>query len=265
MPSLPVVLTIAGSDCCSGAGAQADLKTFTTLGCYGLTALTSVVAEVPAEVVSIQLLDAKMVADQVRVLVQNFPIAAAKTGMLGAKAQVEAVIETWKPRTNAPLVVDPVMVSTSGSRLLEEDAMEALITQLFPLARVITPNMDEADVLLGGKITSRTDMEAGAKVLATRFGCAILLKGGHLQGEDAPDILVDGEDVSWFETQRIHGVHTHGTGCTYSAAITAGLANGLVLKEAVSEAKAFVTQAIAQHHHWNGIDALNHSAKVQTY
>lgn len=262
----PPVLTIAGSDCSAGAGIQADLKTFSALGCYGLTALTSVVAEVPAKVDSIQLLSAEMIAAQIRVLLGAYPVAAAKTGMLGGKEQITAVVNAWRPMENRgiPLVIDPVMVATSGSRLLEKDAMNAMTQELFPLAYLITPNMDEASALLGTTIQSREDMSHAALALSVEFDCAILLKGGHLSGDDAPDVLVEQKSIHWLEGRRIHGVHTHGTGCTYSAAITAGLARGLPLHEAVIQGKKFVTQAIADHFHWmtkeGRIDALNHQA-----
>ena len=257
----PVVLSIAGSDCSAGAGVQADLKTITALGGYGLTALTSVVSETPAVVSRIQLLDAAMVHDQVRVLAEAFPIAAAKTGMLGGRAQIEAVVEAWQPLAarGVPLVVDPVMIATSGGRLMEDDAVETMTSHLFPLARVLTPNMDEAAALLGARITSRGEMQDAAEQLAQRFGCAVLLKGGHLAGDDAPDVLVDGADVSWFENRRIHGVHTHGTGCTLSAALATGLAKGLPLADAAREAIAFVHRAIAGHLRWGAVDALNHA------
>jgi hydroxymethylpyrimidine/phosphomethylpyrimidine kinase len=157
-----------------------------------------------------------------------------------------------------PLVVDPVMIATSGGRLLDEDAVETLTESLFPLARLITPNLDEAAALLGNRIQSRQQMADAAVRLWGRFGCAVLLKGGHLAGEDAPDVLVDQEGVRWFENRRIHGVHTHGTGCTLSAAIATGLAKALPLREAVRVGKAFVAQAIARHYRWEDVDALNH-------
>lgn len=262
--SPPVVLSVAGSDCSAGAGAQADLKTFTRLGCFGLTALTSVVAETPSRVVRIQLLEAAMVRDQIAVLAEDFPIAAAKTGMIGGRAQIEAVAETWRRvGSGLPLVVDPVMVATNGARLIPEEAVEALTTQLFPLATLLTPNMDEAAVLGGVSIKNRGQMAAAAERLAQRFGCAVLLKGGHLDGEEAPDVLVDEGGVDWLEGRRVHGVHTHGTGCTYSAAIAAGLAWKLSLPAAVWQAKRLVTAAIAGHFRWGGVDALNHSADGQ--
>jgi hydroxymethylpyrimidine/phosphomethylpyrimidine kinase len=239
---------------------QADLKTITALGGYGLTALTSVVAETPAKVSRIQLLDADMVKEQIRVLAEEFPIAAVKTGMLGGKAQIEAVVEGLQVlmARRVPLVIDPVMVATSGGRLLDEGAMDFLTSGLFPLAHLITPNMDEAGVLLGTRIASRQDMQNAAARLRDRFGCAVLLKGGHLGGDDAPDVLVDSNGTRWLENLRIRGVHTHGTGCTLSAAIATALAKALPLQEAVRQAKAFVAGAISSHYRWGDVDALNH-------
>ena len=261
----PVVLSIAGSDSSAGAGIQADLKTFTAHGCYGLTAVTSVVAEAPGRVTYVELLPAAAIAAQIRVLDESFPIAAVKTGMLGGRAQMEAILENWAPlaQRGIPLVVDPVMISTSGRRLLEEDAMELLVTEFLQRARLITPNLNEAGVLLGVRPTTRLEMLDGARRLMDRWGCAVLLKGGHLSGDLCPDVLVDGAAEAWVEAPRITVVKTHGTGCTYSAAITAGLAHGLTLEAAVRSAKAFITEAIAQFYRWQGgegeIDALNHT------
>ena len=239
---------------------QADLKTITALGGYGFTALTSVVSETPAKVSRVQLLDADMVRDQIQVLAEAFPIHAAKTGMLGGAAQIEAVVQAWQPLAarGAVLVVDPVMVATSGGRLLDEGAVSVMTGKLFPLARIITPNMDEAAALLEASITTRNEMEAAACELAQRHGCAVLLKGGHLGGDAAPDVLVDGAQVRWLENRRVPGVHTHGTGCTLSAAIATGLAHGMTLEAAVAQGKKFVLRAIEEHLRWGDMDALNH-------
>lgn len=264
MPSPPVVLTIAGSDSSAGAGVQADLKTISALGGFGLNALTSVVSETPGIVSQVRLLDADFIADQIRVLFAGFTIAAAKTGMLGGREQVHAVAETWKQlgRGRLPLVVDPVMVATSGGRLLESEAVRTLVEELLPLATVITPNMDEAAVLWDRPVTSREEMAACARDLSLRFDAAVLVKGGHLEG-DAADVLCVEGGLVWHTAPRTPGVQTHGTGCTYSAAIASGLASGHDLDKAVAQAKAFVSRAIAQHFAWQGGDtgsvhALNH-------
>ncbi len=197
MPSSPpIALSIAGSDCSAGAGAQADLKTFTALGCYGLTALTSVVAEVPAQVELIQNLNPEIITAQIEVLAQSLPISAIKTGMLGGRVQIEAVLcGLEQPNLEGvPLVVDPVMIATSGRRLLEEDAMELLITRLFPKAALITPNLDEAAVLAGARPNTKEDMEQCGRALAAQYGCAVLIKGGHLSG-DASDVLVEKDEA----------------------------------------------------------------------
>lgn len=259
--SPPVVLSMAGSDCSAGAGVQADLKTFTVLGCYGMTALTSVVAETSVLVESVKLLEGSMVEDQVRVLLQGFRLSAAKTGMLGGREQIAAVVNVWKQfGGEIPLVVDPVMIATSGARLLEEDAVEVMVNELFPLAKLLTPNLDEAAALLGSGIGSRDEMESAGMELMGRYDCAVLMKGGHLVGELVPDLLVEQDGTkTWFEGRRIEGVNTHGTGCTYSAAITAGIGHGMSLVDAVRLGKQFVTGAIANHLQWGEVQALNHA------
>ena len=243
---------------------QADLKAISALGGYGLNALTSVVSETPGLVSQVRLLDAEFIADQVRVLFGGFPIAAAKTGMLGGRDQVQAVAETWRQfgHGRIPLVVDPVMIATSGGRLLEDDAVRTLINELLPLASLITPNLDEARVLWDRPVNDVTDMEACARELSTRFDAAVLVKGGHLRG-DAADVLYHEGELSWHTAPRTPGVRTHGTGCTFSAAIATGLAQEMGLDEAVANAKRFVSQAIAQHFVWQSagagpVHALNH-------
>ena len=264
MTSPPDVLSIAGSDSSCGAGVQADLKAISALGGYGLNALTSVVSETPGLVSQVRLLDADFIADQVRVLFGGFPIAAAKTGMLGGRDQVQAVAETWRQLGHGriPLVVDPVMIATSGGRLLEDDAVRSLIEELLPLASLITPNLDEARVLWDRAVNDTADMEACARELSARFDAAVLVKGGHLQGDAADVLCLDGE-LFWHTAPRTPGVRTHGTGCTFSAAIATGLAHDMGLNEAVAAAKSFVSRAIAQHFVWQSagagpVHALNH-------
>ncbi len=263
-PPPPVALTIAGSDNSAGAGAQADLKTFTALGVYGLTAITCVVAEVPGRVSAIHPMPASIVAEQIRLSLSAFPVAAVKTGMLYSTEIVETVCDLLDG-TTMPLVVDPVMVATSGASLLRPEAVELYRSRLFPRATVVTPNMDEVAVLTGEPVRTLDDMrEAGAALIA-RYGAAWLLKGGHLAGDEATDLLFhpDGT-VSEFHSARVQGVSTHGTGCTTAAAIAAGLARGLSLDEAVGQAKRFVTGAIRHHHRWGEIHALNHAGVTGT-
>lgn len=257
--TVPVALTIAGSDSSSGAGLQADLKTFAALGVYGLTAVTCVVAEVPGKVSRIEPVGAQMVRAQIDVLAKNFPIAAIKTGLLYSAEVIRVVADVMTARASGALVIDPVITATSGQALLKPTAINAYEKYLFPLATLITPNLDEAVKLLGQKIQDRQSMEKAARALAQKYGVSILLKGGHLAGARAIDLLcVDGK-ITEFAATFVRGVATHGTGCTYSAAITAGLASGLSLKEAIKRAKKFVTASIRNHFRWGKLHALNHS------
>ncbi|HEV2046087.1 MAG TPA: bifunctional hydroxymethylpyrimidine kinase/phosphomethylpyrimidine kinase [Chthoniobacterales bacterium] len=266
---VPVALTIAGSDSSAGAGVQADLKTFSALGVYGLNAVTCVVAETPGKVSRIEPVSSEMVREQIEVLAKNFPIAAIKTGLLYSAEIISAVARVIvdvvrKIDNKVPLVIDPVIVATSGDPLLREDAIDLYQKELFPLASLITPNLLEAEKFLGKPIDDLQAMRHAGKELAEKFQTSILLKGGHLAGNEAVDLLfIDGKIVE-FSAPFVRGVATHGTGCTYSAAITAGLASGLSLEDAVRRAKKFVTAAIAQHFRWTprrgkNLDALNHS------
>lgn len=265
----PVALSVAGSDSSAGAGIQADLKTFSALGVYGLTAVTCIVAEIPGKVSRIEPASAKIVREQIEVLAESFPITAIKTGLLCSAAIVSAVaktilnLETFSaPRV--PLVIDPVLVATSGDPLLKPAAIETYEKELFPLASLITPNLDEAGRLLEAEIKDRRSMRISGKELEKKFGTAILLKGGHLAGRHAVDLLFVDRKVIEFSAPKVFGVATHGTGCTYSAAITAGLASGLTLEKAIRQAKKFVTASIARHFRWTShsrgtVQALRHT------
>lgn len=259
MSSPPVALTIAGSDSSAGAGAQADLKTFAALGIYGLTAITCVVAEVPGRVSAIQAIDPEIVTEQIALSFQSFPVAAVKTGLLHSRAIIAAVCAELEKHP-VPVVVDPVMIATSGAVLLQMDAIALYRTRLFKLATLVTPNLDEVRALLGRAISTLDEVRAAGRELAETFRGAWLIKGGHLRGETAIDLLFAQGDIAEFSAPFVPGVSTHGTGCTLSAAITAGLARGLPLPDAVAEAKRFVTRAIRQHHRWDRLDALNHFA-----
>jgi hydroxymethylpyrimidine/phosphomethylpyrimidine kinase len=266
--TVPVALSIAGSDSSAGAGVQADLKTFSALGVYGLTALTCVVAEIPGKVSRIEPVSAELVREQITVLCRNFPIAAAKTGLLYSAEIVETVARVLadvlaNSAKRFPLVIDPVIIATSGDRLLKPRAIELYESKLFPLAALITPNVDEAAELLGQKIKDRQSMEKAARALARKYRVPILLKGGHVAGSIAIDLLTGSGKITEFAAPFASGVATHGTGCTYSAAITASLASGLSLENAIGRAKKFVTASIAQHFRWKSssgknLDALNH-------
>src|SRR5712692_1636443 len=261
---VPVALTIAGSDSSAGAGVQADLKTFSALGVYGLSAVTCVVAEIPGKVSRIEAVSAEMVREQIEVLARNFPIAAIKTGLLCSGEIISAVARVIvdvvrKIDNKVPLVIDPVIVATSGDPLLREDAIDLYQKELFPLASLITPNLLEAEKFLGQPIHDLEAMRHAGKELARKFQTSILLKGGHLAGDDAVDLLfADGKTVE-FSAPFVRDVATHGTGCTYSAAITAGLASGLSLEDAIRRAKEFVTESIRNHFQWGNLHALHHS------
>ena len=267
-----VALTIAGSDSSAGAGVQADLKTFSSLGVYGLTAVTCVVAEIPGKISRMEPISTDLVREQITVLCRNFPIAAAKTGLLCAAEIVEtaarAIADLFANSAKRfPLVIDPVITATSGDRILELGAIALYESKLFPLATLITPNLDEAAKLLGEKIQNRQSMEKAARALARKYRTSILLKGGHLTGNSAIDLLFAGGKITEFAAPFVRRVATHGTGCTYSAAITAGLASGLSLEKAIGRAKKFVTASITQHFRWTSnsgenLHALHHSLKL---
>ena len=256
----PVVLTIAGSDNSCGAGAQADLKTITAFGAYAQTAITCVVAEVPGRVSAVQPIRPAIVAEQIRLSFQAFPVAAVKTGMLYSTSIIRAVafaLRECAPRI--PLVIDPVMVASSGDPLLRPGAIAAYRKLLFPLATLITPNLDELRILSGMPCRNLDEIQNAGAHLVEKYGCAFLLKGGHLKTSVATDILATRDGMQIFTAPFRKAAETHGTGCTLSAAIAAGLAHGHPLPHAVAEAKRHITRAIAQSHHWSSTSALNHS------
>lgn len=247
-------MTIAGSDCSSGAGIQADLKTFQHFHVHGLTAVTCVVSETANVVRAVHAVPVGVVADQISLLLDSFPVAALKTGMLFSSAHVRAVAEILARHPGLALVVDPVMVASTGDPLLENDAIDAYRELLLPLARVITPNLPEAEVLLGEKIPDEAALESAAHRLAARFGTAVLLKGGHLGTCDCLDVLADQSGLLHFRAVRIPVAGSHGTGCTLSAAITAALANGYALPKAVETAKIFLGNCLRHSYELAGPD-----------
>lgn len=253
--TLPIALTIAGSDSGGGAGLQADLKTFTALGCHGTTAITCITAQNPRTVLGIQPIRANIVRKQIEAVFAELPPCAVKTGMLFSTEIIATIANFFAGGKRPPLIVDPVMVATSGAVLLKPSAIRALKERLLPLATLVTPNLDEAQLLLERKLRSLEDLLDAAAELHAQFGCAALVKGGHLKlGADAVDVLFDGNHFTVLKARRVKGVSTHGTGCTYSAAIAAHLARGEKLAVAVARAKEFITRAIAQsyraHKHW---------------
>jgi len=259
---VPCALTIAGSDSGGGAGIQADLKTFAALGVHGTSAITCITAQNPHHVTGIQRVSTDMVRRQIAAIFDEFHPGAVKTGMLYS-AEIVRVVSTFFARSKrAALVVDPVMISTSGARLLRHSAVNALEKMLLPLATLVTPNLQEAEILADRKLYSVEDLRAAARQINQRFKCAVLVKGGHLRGlKEAVDVFYTGREELLLKAPFIKCVGTHGTGCTYSAAVAGGLALGLSLAEAVFLAKKYVTAAIANSLVVDGHTVLNHFAK----
>ena len=242
-PQLPVALTIAGSDSGGGAGIQADLKTFHQFGVFGTCAVTAITAQNTVGVQSIHSVPVSEVRAQIDAVVTDLPPRAFKTGMLGSLELVHSVAAAIDEHDLRAYVMDPVMVATSGDRLLPEETESAIAEVLLSRVALVTPNLQEAAVLSGGPVTSLAEMAAAARLLVDRGAGAALIKGGHLDG-DAVDLFWDGETERVWRRSRIDTVHTHGTGCTLSAAITAGLATGNTLEGAVDRAIRFVSRAI---------------------
>jgi hydroxymethylpyrimidine/phosphomethylpyrimidine kinase len=248
-PILPVALTIAGSDSGGGAGVQADLKTFAALGVHGTSAVTCLTAQNPKRVLAVEPCTPKMLRLQIEAVFQELPPRAVKTGMLFSAANLRVVADFFgaqADRLRVPLVVDPVMVSTSGAQLLTQAAKKILAEKFLPLATLVTPNRDEAEILSGQKIRGPEELRLAARAIFSRFGCAVLAKGGHLNNSrEAIDIFFDGQTELLLSAPFVKGISTHGTGCTYSAAICAALALGHDLPGAVELGKNFITAAIA--------------------
>lgn len=242
---LPRVLTIAGSDSSGGAGIQADLKTFTVFRVYGMSAITALTAQNTCGVTGIVPVTPEFVRAQIDAVVSDIGVDAAKTGMLANREIVSAVAAAVRAHRIAPLVVDPVMVAQSGASLLADDARAALLAELVPLAGVVTPNIPEAEALLGMRVVSVADMREAARRLVDAGAAAALVKGGHLDGAAAVDVLDDGRAVHELSAPRLATRHTHGTGCMTAAALAACLARGMPLLEAAQEAKRFINTALA--------------------
>jgi hydroxymethylpyrimidine/phosphomethylpyrimidine kinase len=243
--SLPIALTIAGSDSGGGAGIQADLKTFAALGVHGTSVVTCLTAQNPRGVFGVQPTTPKMIRQQLEAIFAELPPAAGKTGMLYSTGIIQEVARFFSGRHRPRLIVDPVMVATSGARLLKPAAVRALCDRLLPLAEIVTPNVDEAEGLLAMRIRDEEDLRAAAREIVRRFGCAALVKGGHLRGtREAVDVFFDGQTELLLTAPFVRGVSTHGTGCTYSAALAAYCARGVSSPQAAAAAKDFITQAI---------------------
>lgn len=241
---LPVALTIAGSDSGGGAGIQADLKTFQAFGVFGTSALTAITAQNTLGVFGVHAVPDELVTQQVQVVLDDLAPTALKTGMLATRALVETVADAIAASGVARFVLDPVMVATSGDPLLDDDAVEAVRTRLLPLAALVTPNTHEAEILTGRPVRTVDDLARAARQLVDQGAGAALVKGGHLEGSEVVDVLWDGTTERRWSHPRIEGPEAHGTGCTLSAAVTAGLAHGRPLVEAVDAAIDFVARAL---------------------
>jgi hydroxymethylpyrimidine/phosphomethylpyrimidine kinase len=248
----PIAMTIAGSDCSGGAGIQADLKTFQHLGVHGLSAITSIVSETPLTVHHIEPVTMPLLQDQINLLLETYPVGAIKTGLLPTRAITIAVFEILK-ENKIPLVVDPVMVASSGTQLVDNTAVAILTSRLLPITTLVTPNMAEAEAILGRPVRATDDLEPAARDIAETYKTSCLIKGGHLPGDG------DRLDVLWHNGQAQHYTHPaadipeggiHGTGCTLAAAITAGIAKNLPLETAVQQAIDLVQQLIASSYSW---------------
>jgi hydroxymethylpyrimidine/phosphomethylpyrimidine kinase len=242
---IPKALTIAGSDSGGGAGIQADLKTFSAYRVFGMSVITAVTAQNSVGVQGVENLPPSVVSQQLESVLSDFGADAAKCGMLSTAAIIEAVARTLGERPVEKLVVDPVMVAKSGDALLRPDARQALMERILPLALVVTPNLPEAAVLADMRVETRADMEEAARRIRARGPRYVLVKGGHLEG-DALDLLWNGREFTTFVAPRVASTSTHGTGCTLSAAIAAGLSRGQALADAIRDAKAYVTRAIRE-------------------
>ena len=241
---MKTALTIAGSDSCGGAGIQADIKTMTMNGVYAMSAITALTAQNTTGVTGIMEVTPEFLASQLDAVFTDIRPDAVKTGMVASSELIRVISSKLKEYKAKNIVVDPVMVATSGAKLISDDAIETLKQELLPLADVITPNIPEAEVLSGMTIRNEDDMIAAAKVICEKFGCSVLCKGGH-QINDANDLLYRNGSYVWFKGKRIDNPNTHGTGCTLSSAIASNLAKGEDMDSAVKNAKDYISGALA--------------------
>lgn len=240
---MKTALTIAGSDCSGGAGIQADIKTFSAHGVFGMSAIVSIVAENTSRVISVENVSADMIKAQIDAVFEDIEVNAVKVGMLSSRECMKAVAEKLREYSPKYTVIDPVMVAKGGHALMEPEALETLKAEIIPLAYVLTPNIPEAEAITGIEIEKLDDAKKAAKLIYSLGAENVMIKGGHLTG-DAVDVLYDGSEFHTFICERIDTQNTHGTGCTFSSAIAANLANGLTLVEAVQNAKEYITSAI---------------------
>jgi hydroxymethylpyrimidine/phosphomethylpyrimidine kinase len=244
-PSLPVALTIAGSDSGGGAGIQADLKTFHAFGVFGTSAITAITAQNTTGVRAVHPIPLEVVRQQIDAVVEDLAPSGVKSGMLATAALVETVAQALEDHRLTRYVLDPVMVATSGDRLLDEDATEAVLGRLLPLSALVTPNLDEARILTGSAVEGEEGQRKAARALVAMGAGAALVKGGHGAGAEVVDLLWDGGTERIWRRPRLQTRSTHGTGCTLSAAVAAGLSRGLAMEEAVDRALSYVSAAIA--------------------
>lgn len=240
---LKTALTIAGSDSSGGAGIQADLKTFSACGVYGMSAITAITAQNTCGVTNIRELDGEIIRDQIDAVFNDITVDAVKIGMLSNAAIIDVVADALRRNHGKNIVLDTVMIAKSGSHLLKPEAVEALKSILMPMALIVTPNLYEASEIVGFTVEDQKGMKKAALAIKNMGPRYVIVKGGHLEG-NACDLLFDGQDFTLFSNERIKTIHTHGTGCTFSSAIAAGLAKGLEIKEAVAFAKKYITTAI---------------------
>jgi hydroxymethylpyrimidine/phosphomethylpyrimidine kinase len=258
----PRLLTIAGSDSGGGAGIQADLKTFNALGCYGMSAITALTAQNTTGVRAIHAIPPQMLRDQIDAVIEDIGVDAVKIGMLHAPEIVQVVADAIDRHQLRQVILDPVMIATSGAVLIENEAVKALVQQLFPRVQLITPNLDEAGFLVGYTLKNEADMESAADQLLGVGARAVLIKGGHLSGDTVADLFVNSQGQKWWlRAPRIHSPNTHGTGCTLSSAIAAHLALGDPIEQAIENSHAYIRQALQAGAHvrtGSGSGPLNH-------
>jgi len=243
-----VALTVAGSDSGGGAGIQADIKTFSACGVYGTSVITAITAQNLEGVRAIQAIDSSMVEAQMRAVLEGYPVNVIKTGMLFNSEIIETVAAVIREHSRIPVVVDPVFAASSGSRLIKSSAVRILCERLLPLAALVTPNLPEAEFLCGHELSSLDDLRTAGEALYKKYQVPFLMKGGHLP-DMAVDLLVDGRGMKEYAADLVRHVNSHGSGCTFSAAIAAYLARGRVLRIAVARAKTFITASLRRPHY----------------
>ena len=260
---MKTALTIAGSDCSGGAGIQADLKTFSANGVFGMSVIVSVVAENTSRVISVEDISPEMIKNQIDAVFEDIEVDAVKVGMLSSEICMKAVAEKLRQYKPKYTVIDPVMVAKGGHALMKPEALEALKTEVIPLAYVLTPNIPEAEVLAEMEIFTEEDMIAAAQKISEAYGCAVLCKGGH-QKNDANDLLYQNGTFRWFRGRRIENPNTHGTGCTLSSAIASNLAKGFSMEESVENAKNYISGALeAMLDLGKGSGPMDHAFRVE--